>query len=75
MAIQPDGRIVAAGFARPVGDVAVIGYNRDDSPDTTFDSDGMMTTDLGGFDGAWDMALQTDGKLGPWATPSGPVLA
>ncbi|MBK6541117.1 MAG: hypothetical protein IPG10_07525 [Flavobacteriales bacterium] len=49
VAIQPDGRIVAAGSTGngPNADVAVVRYNADGSLDTSFSADGMVTTDTG----------------------------
>jgi uncharacterized delta-60 repeat protein len=45
--IQPDGRIVVAGFTGEVGDIkfAVARYNTNGSLDTTFGSNGLVTTD------------------------------
>src|SRR5262245_24776778 len=64
--IQPDGKIVAAGTA--LGDLgsdfAVTRYNTDGTLDTSFGVRGIVTTDFGGnFEGAWSVALQTDGKI------------
>jgi uncharacterized delta-60 repeat protein len=64
--IQPDGKIVAAGYSfnGSFFDFALARYNADGTPDTTFDGDGMLTTDFtGGDDLAFSLALQTDGKL------------
>ena len=61
--IQPDGRIVAAGRSGG-GDFALARYNADGSLDPTFGSGGKVTTDFGGgFDAAFGVALQTDGKI------------
>jgi uncharacterized delta-60 repeat protein len=62
-AIQPDGRIVVAGALFGPRDFLLARYNRDGSLDTTFDSDGKVTTDFGGLDTAIDLAIQTDGKI------------
>jgi len=65
IAIQPDGKIVVAGSAS-IGnlDFALVRYNIDGSLDTTFDSDGRVTTDFsGGADEARAIAIQTDGKI------------
>src|SRR5262249_56341958 len=64
--VQPDGKIVAAGMA--LGDLgsdfAVTRYNSDGTLDTSFGINGIVTTDFGGnFEGAWSVALQTDGKI------------
>ncbi len=65
IAIQPDGKIVAAGFASngSNSDFAVVRYNTDGSLDTTFDSDGKVTTDFGFGDYISGVALQPDGKI------------
>ena len=44
--LQADGKIVVVGMAG--GDFAVARYNADGSLDTSFDSDGKVTTDFGG---------------------------
>jgi uncharacterized delta-60 repeat protein len=62
MAIQPDGKMVLVGIAG--NDFAVARYNTDGSLDTTFDTDGMLTTDFGGgTDLALHLAFQPDGKI------------
>jgi uncharacterized delta-60 repeat protein len=61
VALQKDGRIVVAGqtdFA-----FALARYERDGRLDTSFDADGKLTTDFGGFDGAYDVAIQPDGRI------------
>jgi uncharacterized delta-60 repeat protein len=67
VAIQGDGKIVAAGdtFVSGSGDdFALARYNTDGSLDTTFDGDGKVTTDFaGGFDAAFGVAIQGDGKI------------
>ena len=69
VAVQPDGKIVAAGVSRPSGsepfDFAVARYNPDGSPDSSFDGDGRTTTPIadGSNDSASDLAIQTDGKI------------
>jgi uncharacterized delta-60 repeat protein len=63
MAIQPDGRIVAAGFALN-GDFGLARYKPNGALDLTFSGDGKQTTDFGGgSDGASGVALQGDGKI------------
>ncbi|MET8447327.1 calcium-binding protein [Streptomyces sp. NPDC005209] len=60
--LQPNGRIVAAGMSG--SDVAVARYNADGSPDTGFDGDGKVATVFaGGAATAFDVALQSDGKI------------
>ena len=66
VAIQPDGKIVAAGVALAGDDeIAVVRYNTDGSLDTTFDADGKATFSiLAGFnDIANAVAIQPDGKI------------
>jgi uncharacterized delta-60 repeat protein len=60
--LQLDGKIVLAGNSND--DFAMVRYNSDGSLDNTFDSDGKVTTDIGGIDdGCSSMAIQTDGKI------------
>ena len=66
LAIQTDGKIVVAGDAL-IGSTycfALARYNSDGSLDTTFDSDGKLTTIMGGSDDwAQSAAIQADGKI------------
>ncbi|MFF4370173.1 calcium-binding protein [Streptomyces sp. NPDC001594] len=61
--VQPDGKIVTAGYA--TFDFALARYNPNGSPDTSFDGDGRLTTDFGAntLDRATDLALQPDGRI------------
>ncbi|MEV7544198.1 calcium-binding protein [Streptomyces sp. NPDC089915] len=61
--VQPDGKIVTAGYA--TFDFALARYNPNGSPDATFDGDGKLSTDFGTntLDRATDLALQPDGKI------------
>ncbi len=66
VAIQSDGKIVAAGRAYNGSndDFALARYNSDGSLDTSFDSDGKVTTAIGVLsDGAYAIAIQSDGKI------------
>jgi uncharacterized delta-60 repeat protein len=65
VAIQGDGKIVAAGRSGAGLDAnfALARYNPDGSLDTTFDGDGKVVTDFGGLDSAFDVAIQSDGKI------------
>jgi uncharacterized delta-60 repeat protein len=69
LAIQNDGKILAAGRSSSTAtgfDFALLRYNIDGSPDNTFDSDGIVTTDFPGpnnGDYANAIALQSDGKI------------
>ncbi|HEY9403357.1 MAG TPA: carboxypeptidase regulatory-like domain-containing protein [Pyrinomonadaceae bacterium] len=69
-ALQADGRVVAVGSRKlsttgggTSSDFALARYNPDGSLDANFDSDGKVTTDFGSRDFAYDVALQTDGKI------------
>ena len=61
VAIQPDGKIVAAGVGNQ--NFALARYNPDGTPDTGFGNNGTMTTDFGGTEAGEDLALQADGKI------------
>jgi len=66
--IQPDGKIVAAGYSYTgfytYQDFAVVRYNPDGSLDSSFGSGGQVITPLGGvYDAANAVALQPDGKI------------
>lgn len=69
-ALQPDGKIVAAGMTftpgtlAPPGAFALARYDADGSLDPGFDGDGMVTTDFsGGTESANGVVLQADGKI------------
>jgi uncharacterized delta-60 repeat protein len=61
VAIQPDGKIVAAGVAD--GDFALARYHADGSLDLRFGIGGKITVDLGGDDKVNALAFQPDGKI------------
>ncbi|MEO7676479.1 MAG: hypothetical protein ABIV39_06925, partial [Verrucomicrobiota bacterium] len=66
VAIQPDGKIVVAGWASPSGnrDFMVLRFLTNGLPDNSFDGDGRVTTPIGtGDDAANAIALQADGKI------------
>jgi uncharacterized delta-60 repeat protein len=67
VAIQADGKIVVAGHSRNGAsgprDFAVARYNTNGSLDTSFDSDGKLTTNFGSSDYAYGVAIQADGKI------------
>ncbi|MEJ2607058.1 MAG: delta-60 repeat domain-containing protein [Anaerolineales bacterium] len=58
--VQSDGAIVVAGFGTNGNTyVAVVRYNTDGSLDTTFDTDGIVTTDIvAGDDEARALVIQ-----------------
>jgi|GEM_PF-511057 len=65
VAIQTDGKIVVAGWSHIAlnSDFTIARFNTDGSLDTSFDTDGKVTTDVGLYDGADAIAIQTDGKI------------
>jgi uncharacterized delta-60 repeat protein len=80
VALQPDGKIVAAGTATRgatiISDFALARYNPDGSLDATFGSAGKVTTDFGGdSDRAQSVALQPDGKIVAAGTTSTPGVS
>src|SRR5436190_15008493 len=75
VAIQPDGKIVAAGYASFLDEYdniwvvfALARYKTDGSLDASFDGDGIVTTLFFPFGGvpyevAYDVVIQPDGKI------------
>ncbi|MGI8836583.1 MAG: hypothetical protein ACR2H4_08090 [Pyrinomonadaceae bacterium] len=70
VAIQSDGKIVAAGSSQGVSndfrtnDFAVVRYNADGSLDTSFNGTGKVVTPIGNsYYGASSVAIQSDGKI------------
>ncbi len=66
VALTPDGKIVVAGWTESpfLFDYAVARLNSDGSLDTSFSSDGKVTTDFSGHaDQAKALAIQPDGKI------------
>jgi uncharacterized delta-60 repeat protein len=69
LAIQSDGKIVAAGYSVSLTswDFALARYNSDGTLDPTFNGAGEVLTDfgLGGYPGdiAYALAIQSDGKI------------
>ena len=64
--IAPDGKIIISGWSLNTNYTFVLArYNTDGSLDTTFDSDGKVTTGFGGLSGAssYAISIQADGKL------------
>lgn len=66
--LQPDGKIVAVGQTATsnlsVVDNAMARFNVDGTLDLTFGTGGRVTTDFfNGFEGAFDVVLQPDGKI------------
>ena len=75
--IQSDQKILVGGQSWNGSDFdfALARYETDGSLDTSFGTDGIVTTDFAGFDdGAFAIALQSDGKIllaGFTTTPNG----
>lgn len=65
VAVQADGKIVAAGqaFNGSDSDFGLARYNPDGSLDSSFGVGGKVTTPFGGFDDVRGMAVQADGKI------------
>ncbi len=61
VAVQADGKIVAAGYSND--NFAVVRLKSDGTLDTSFDGDGIVTTDLVGSDVGTDMLIQPNGKI------------
>ncbi|MBD2022534.1 DUF4347 domain-containing protein [Leptolyngbya sp. FACHB-36] len=66
LAIQSDGKIVVAGYATSSGtgsDFALVRFNANGTLDTSFDTDGKVTTSIGNVEFITSIALQSDGKI------------
>ncbi len=66
LAIQPDGKIIAIGavFNDTKSMIALFRFNANGSPDNSFDTDGIVTTDVGTtYQSLSALALQPDGKI------------
>jgi uncharacterized delta-60 repeat protein len=77
VAIQPDGKIVAAGEAGQ--DLAVARYSVTGTLDASFDGDGIVVTDFGAAGAeAYDVVIQSDGKIvvvgGLWSGSGGDIV-
>jgi uncharacterized delta-60 repeat protein len=64
VAIQPNGKIVAAGYSfGPNYNFALARYNSNGTLDTSFNGTGKVTTSINGFDIAEAIAIQSDGRI------------
>jgi uncharacterized delta-60 repeat protein len=65
VAVQPDGRVVVAGFSTGGGNLhfALVRYTAHGGRDRTFGGDGKVSTDVRGGGGARAVAIQPDGKI------------
>lgn len=64
--LQADGKILAAGdVVTPSGsgDFALARYASDGRVDASFSNDGIVTTDFGGSEAAFTVAIQPDGNI------------
>ncbi|MCX7092282.1 MAG: hypothetical protein NTY50_02355 [Methylobacter sp.] len=57
-----DGKFLAAGTDGN-NDMVLMRFNSDGSFDTSFDTDGKVTTDLGGWETGNSVTVQSDGKI------------
>lgn len=80
LALQPDGKLVAAGSAirGDARDFLLARYHADGTSDTAFGNSGIVTTDFGHDDVAVAVAIQDDGRLvvagtTSWAGPKEPL--
>ncbi len=65
LAIQPDGKIFLGGWVYVSGltDYMALKFNPNGTFDTSFDTDGIATTNLGPVDLAKTIRIQADGKI------------
>jgi len=68
VAIQPDGKIIVAGYSNIFGptrdDIAILRYNPDGSVDTGFGINGLVLADFGNMSNYGNaVAIQPDGKI------------
>jgi uncharacterized delta-60 repeat protein len=63
LALQPDGRILVAGSTTVSPDFALVRLLPDGTLDTSFDGDGLVTSDFGGTEVASSVAVQPDGGI------------
>lgn len=62
--LQTDGKIVVTGLSQASDyNFGTIRYNSDGSLDLSFGNNGKVITDLGGYESANSVAIQTDGKI------------
>jgi len=71
VAVQADGKIVVAGYTGG-NDFGVARLLGNGNLDTSFDGDGKVTIDFGGYDGANAVAIQSDDKIVVAGYTSGP---
>jgi uncharacterized delta-60 repeat protein len=77
IALQPDGKIVAAGISLGVfyGDLTLARYHPHGDLDSTFGTDGIVALELGQVEEAWDVAIQPDGKIVALGSYRNPIVS
>ena len=61
---QPDGKLLGLGYSQTNnGDILLMRYNADGTPDAGFGNAGTVITDFGGNESVWNAAFQPDGKI------------
>jgi len=60
IALQPDGKILMTGDN---GDFTLIRYTVNGITDSTFGNNGIVVTDLGGYDESFNVKVKPDGKI------------
>jgi uncharacterized delta-60 repeat protein len=65
VALQSDGKIIVAGYSENGlnDDFAIVRYTKGGLLDSTFDADGIVTTDIGKKDRGCAVKIQADGKI------------
>lgn len=65
MAIQTDGKIIAAGYSSDgiTPEFSLVRYHVNGTLDSTFDADGKVTTNFGSEAEIYAIAIQSDGKI------------
>lgn len=63
MAIQPDGKIVLAGSVGSLSTFVLARLTAAGAPDASFGLDGIQVVGVGAVSGAYDVAVQPDGKI------------
>lgn len=61
LAVQSDDKIVVGGYSG--SDFALARLTPDGAPDTTFGTNGIITTDFGGSEDVRALGIQSDGKI------------
>jgi len=63
VALQPDGKIVVVGGTDLNNEGLVLRFNQDGTADQSFGTRGVVTLNPKGFTEAYDVAVQSDGKI------------